>query len=266
LRPCHNPRLDRRVTPRPAGAEFTPNVACASVGVEGMPDACVVGASAPVETVVLLGDSHGDHWRAAMKALALRRNWRVVELALGHCPFTFALQAVTPEGAGGQWCVDYDHTVVDWLAAHPEISRVFVSNKSRVTMVEKGFAYRTAGDQQALSSLPASVTRIYVLRDVPVERLTAHSCVERAIARHRAPGRRCETARSLLVRDPTASAARRLYARGARVIDLTHFFCSERECFPVVGGVLTHKDRDHMTRAFSATLGPYLARGVHAAG
>jgi SGNH domain-containing protein len=198
--------------------------------------------------------------------MALRKHWQVIELALGHCPFTFALQAVTPEGAGGEWCVDYDHSVVGWLAAHPEIGRVFVSNKSRVTMVVKGFAYRTAKDQEALSALPASVTRIYVLRDIPMDRTTSHRCVATGVKRHQALGPRCAIPRSLLVRDPTAAAARRLYARGARVIDLTDFFCSRRACFPVVGGVLTHKDRDHMTAAFSATLGPYLARAVDAAG
>lgn len=265
-RPCHNARLDRTVTPTPFRAEFTPNVPCASVGVDGMPDACVFGAGASGETVVLLGDSHGMHWRAAMKGLALREHWRVIELALGHCPFTFAVQALTPEGAGGQWCVAYDHGVVDWLAANPGISKVFLSNKSRVTMVVKGFAYRTANDLQALSALPASVARIYVLRDIPMDKTTSHSCVEQAVARRRAPGTHCAVPRSRLVRDPTASAARRLYARGARVIDLTDFFCSQRDCFPVVGGVLTHKDRDHMTSAFSATLGPYLARAVDSAG
>jgi hypothetical protein len=264
--PCHNARLDHQVTPTPAEAVLTPNVACAEVGVEGMPDACVVGAAVPAETVAVLGDSHGMHWRAAMRAVARRKRWRVVEHALGHCPFTFALQATTPEGAGGQWCVAYDQSVIDWLAAHPEIHRVFVANKSRVTMVESGIAYREAGDLQALRALPASVARIYVIRDIPLDRTTSHRCVEKALARHQAPGPRCAVPRSALVQDPTASAARQLSVRGARVIDLTRFFCSERKCFPVVGGVLTHKDRDHMTREFSATLAPYLERAVHAAG
>src|SRR4051812_9524140 len=79
LEACHNPWLDRTVTPSPSGAEWTPNVPCARVGVPAMRNACVFGAGAPKETVVILGDSHGEHWRAAMRAMALRNRWRVIE-------------------------------------------------------------------------------------------------------------------------------------------------------------------------------------------
>jgi hypothetical protein len=46
------------------------------------------------------------------------------------------------------------------------------------------------------------------------------------------------------------------------VVDLTPHFCGRRRCFPVVGGVLVHKDTDHLTRRFSRTLGPYLLRAT----
>jgi len=38
------------------------------------------------------------------------------------------------------------------------------------------------------------------------------------------------------------------------------FQCSARFCFPVIGGVLVHKDIDHITRTFAETLAPYLQR------
>jgi hypothetical protein len=50
-----------------------------------------------------------------------------------------------------------------------------------------------------------------------------------------------------------------------RAIDMTDFMCDSRRCFPVVGGVLVHKDVGHLTRAFSTTLGPYLLRAADAA-
>ena len=64
-----------------------------------------------------------------------------------------------------------------------------------------------------------------------------------------------------LVTDPSISAAQQLKARFTP-IDLTNFFCDERDCFPVVGGVLVHKDVDHLTQDFAATLGPYLLRAL----
>ena len=51
-------------------------------------------------------------------------------------------------------------------------------------------------------------------------------------------------------------------ARGARVVDLTRQFCGRRYCFPVVGGVLVHRDADHLTQLFAHTLGPFVLRRV----
>jgi hypothetical protein len=55
-------------------------------------------------------------------------------------------------------------------------------------------------------------------------------------------------------------AASAIAAPRGDVIDLTRFQCSTRFCFPVVGGVLVHKDVDHITRTFARTLAPYLLR------
>jgi hypothetical protein len=49
-----------------------------------------------------------------------------------------------------------------------------------------------------------------------------------------------------------------------KLIDLTPFMCDDRACFPVVGGALVIKDVGHLTRTFSATLGPFLGRAVAA--
>jgi hypothetical protein len=38
--------------------------------------------------------------------------------------------------------------------------------------------------------------------------------------------------------------------------------CDRENCFPVVGGALVIKDIGHLTRTFSATLGPYLDRAI----
>ena len=78
------------------------------------------------------------------------------------------------------------------------------------------------------------------------------------------PGTQCAIPRyRALVTDATAVAAQQL---GRTVIDLTPFFCSSKQCFPVVGGVLVHKDQDHLTQNFSRTLGPYIGRAVDRAG
>ncbi|HEX8207162.1 MAG TPA: hypothetical protein VF587_13960, partial [Solirubrobacteraceae bacterium] len=65
--------------------------------------------------------------------------------------------------------------------------------------------------------------------------------------------------------DPAADAARRAGGR-VGLVDMTRYFCDARRCFPVVGGVLTHKDTGHMTATFGETLAPYLGARLSALG
>jgi hypothetical protein len=51
-----------------------------------------------------------------------------------------------------------------------------------------------------------------------------------------------------------------MHSRRVQTIDLTHFFCDVRRCYPVVGGALVYKDDHHLTTVFVRTLGPYLLR------
>lgn len=41
---------------------------------------------------------------------------------------------------------------------------------------------------------------------------------------------------------------------------MTRFFCEALFCLPVIGGVLVHRDLNHMTVPYAQTLGPYLLR------
>jgi hypothetical protein len=262
-RACTNPRLERTVTPTPDEAAITPNVACA----RDSADSCAYGVAPEQarETVVMVGDSHAAHWRGALIEVAKRKRWRVIEFARPHCPFSMTPPAATEYGAAE--CVPYNRSIVEWLAARPQITTVFVSNNARLPMSVRGYAARTDGHAQAIEALPASVQRVLVIRDPPTDRASSHDCVRRAMRGRRAAGRACAVPRRrALVRDAGVAAAQRLHARGARAIDLTDHFCDRRNCFPVVGGVLVHKDVDHLTQQFSATLGTYLRRAVDAAG
>ena len=119
------------------------------------------------------------------------------------------------------------------------------------------------GYLRAWRSLPSTVRQIIVLRDVPFSSANTPICVERAMRNRRRPDVACALRRSkVLRRDAAAIAARRPGARRVHVVDLTPSMCSPRLCFPVVGGVLVHKDKTHITALFAGTLGPLLAGRV----
>jgi hypothetical protein len=122
------------------------------------------------------------------------------------------------------------------------------------------FDTAVAGYVAAWGALPPTVRHIVVLRDTPYVGTGTGACVERAIARHQQAGLVCAVPRRrALHSDPQVAAAGQVGPR-ATVVDLTRFFCGARVCYPVVGGVLVYQDTNHMTRDYSATLGPYLGR------
>jgi hypothetical protein len=268
-RPCENPRLRLRVTPSVPMATLTPNLACVAEQLSVVLSDCAYGvpASAARGTVALLGDSHAAHWRAAMDYVAWKEGWRVQEIARPHCPFSFASPAVSEAEASS--CVAWNHEIVSWLQQTPSISTLVVSAAALLPMARTPgvteHATRVAGFLGAWSALPSSVTRVIVLRDPPSELVTTHDCVQRAQRRRRPPGRACAIPRHrALPSDAEVAAARRLHAHGASVVDLSAHFCDARRCFPVVGGVLVHKDTNHLTQLFARTLGPYLLRDIRA--
>jgi hypothetical protein len=256
-----------KVTPTPTQALLTPNLACRSEAVSGVVELCAFGmpAAEAAETVVVVGDSHAAHWRAALAAVAQAKRWRVLELGTPHCPLSLATPDSGP--AVAESCPAWNQQVIEWLAAHPELRTVFVSANARAPIVvpqgRTELAERIDGYVRAWQSLPTSVQHILVLRDVPMDQLKTQPCIRRAMTRRKPAGRTCAVSRRFaLPPDAEIAAANRLRARGARVIDLTRHFCGRRYCFPVVGGVLVHRDADHLTQLFARTLGPFLLRRV----
>lgn len=260
-RPCNNPRLRTMVTPTPDQALLTPNLQCTQQPGGGGCEFGVAPERAQA-TVALLGDSHAAHWRSALDWVARRSRWRVHDLSMSHCPFSTA-RPVASTGAQDT-CPQHNADVVAWLGEHPEVNTVIVSaNRGDPIDFPEGvprFTYRVQTVLEQWDRLPASVTRIVVLLDDPIDRLDTFDCVRRAMRRQRDAGRACRVPRrEALYPDPNAAAVRKT-TRTASLISFTPQFCSRRFCFPVVGGVLVHKDTNHIGQLFGRTLAPILLR------
>jgi hypothetical protein len=267
--PCYNPALRLKVTPTPDVAQLTPNLVCRTLTVMDTVSQCGYGAPAgqAAETVALIGDSHAAALRAAMAVVAQAKRWRVLELATPHCPFS---QALPDSGqAVANWCPGFNGRIQEYLHAHPEIRTVVFSANANAPIVtppgERIFDHRLAGYLSEWELMPASVTRIIVVRDDPIDKFGTPDCIRNAMAKHRPPGPTCAVPRSYaLPPDAEVAAAKLLADRGGRVVDLTDHYCAARRCYPVIGGVLVHKDQDHLGQLWARTLGPYLLRGINA--
>jgi peptidoglycan/LPS O-acetylase OafA/YrhL len=254
VRPCSNPRLRTVVVPAPIEAARTPNAWCERVSALD----CRFGVPHPRGQFAVIGDSHAQHWRAALQVVARARRWRGHSITRSGCELSLAPKPL-PEPARSQ-CIAWNKAVPRWLANHPAVHTVYVAEKVPAAG-ELSFAAAERGYAAAWRALPASVTRIVVIRDTP-EVLPGGetlACVDRAMSAHRDAARACAVPRAkALAPDPAAAAARRMRSKRVRVLDLTRFFCDRRRCYPVIGGVLVYKDMHHLTKAYARTLGPYL--------
>jgi SGNH domain (fused to AT3 domains) len=267
-RTCANRDLQLAVVPTPAQARDLPNAPCTIVESDGPFRVCEFGTtgSDATDTVALLGDSHAAHWRAALEVVAKNKHWRGLSLTLSGCPFSTATRVLQEPLRAD--CVRRNQLVPRWFERHPEISTVFVSELSGAQwMLPRGgdaFDEEVAAYTDAWSELPPSVRHIVVIRDTPKDRPGTQACIERAIAARTPAGQLCAVPRRIAIdRDAAAVAASRLPSGRAQVLDLNRFFCSDRWCYPIIGGALVHKDEHHLTAIFDRTLGPYLLRDVN---
>ena len=260
LAPCENPRLRYTVSPSPREALDAPNAPCATSTYDE-PTRCTFGSTSDdaVSTMALIGDSHAVHWRSALLTVASRRRWHGVSISRAGCPYT----AATPRVPGGG-CVPWIAQVRDFIGSNPQIETVvFGQHRGRVVAPPGTNARRVQirGYQRAWAELPESVRNIFVIRDTPYMRTYTGSCIEEARRRRREPARLCAVPRGTSLKpDPAAQAALESDDPRVQLIDMTHFFCGPTVCYPVVGGVLTHKDPTHISLAYGLTLGPYLLR------
>ncbi|HYB23785.1 MAG TPA: SGNH hydrolase domain-containing protein [Solirubrobacteraceae bacterium] len=269
LRPCANPRLNLAVTPAPQIARSVPNTPCRLI--RESPAVCEFGAPAgrAQATIALVGDSHAGHWRGALVDVALAHDWRGLSITHTSCPLSKAVRRL-PTPARFRACAAWKNEVFAWFARHPEVHTVFVSGLSGGMGVypsdgRSQFQTSVAGYIAAWSALPATVAHIIVIRDTPKMLADTNACVAVAVSARRPPGSACAVARSaVLDPDPLVAAARRLHSPRVQVIDMTHFFCGARLCYPVIGGALVLRDVTHMTSVYSTTLGPYLLGAVGA--
>ena len=196
----------------------------------------------------MIGDSHAGQLRSAFDDVASTLGWRGYAISRNSCAYA---QTGRPLPAPYfDQCVTFKQQVPQWLAQHPEVTTVFVVGLTRDVGGDPVTSVTDAWD-----ALPKTVTQLIPIRDTPEMLPGTMACVQ-AAERPRQPcavpaTRRCTTTRRWPRHSKKASN------------DRPHpLLLRCHACFPVIGGVLVHKDMTHVTPTFARTLGPYLVTQV----
>lgn len=268
LLPCDNPALHLSVEPPLEREHVVAPPYCDTLERSGLLTACAFG-TVPAEaagTFALIGDSHAGGLKPALQVVTHAKRWRGLSLLRSSCPAT-AGKPRLPTPARSVACRRWNRQVMDWIVAHPEVGTIILTAHIGARVVpargqEMTDAVR-AGYRDLIRALLAAGRRVVVIRDTPAPPPGHLDCVAGALLEGRPAGAACTRRRATaLRRDPLVAAARDVRSPLVTVVDLTPQFCDERRCPAVIGGALVHRDRTHLTPAFAATLGPFVARAL----
>jgi peptidoglycan/LPS O-acetylase OafA/YrhL len=240
---------------------------------------CTFGDPNGTATVALFGDSHAEHWLAALDRLGRERGWRVVLMVKGGCPVADAPELVgARSNRHGRECARYREAAVRRLIALKPDVAVLSSYDEYVTRDAEPSSDRAPdrrisptawgrGLRRTYARLAGAGVPVVAIRGTPYPGFDVPACLSRRAARLPMADA-CEYDRDDALhgpaRDAQRSAARDVAGRGLPVaaIDLADEVCATPRCAVLRDGRVVFTDGNHLaasfTRAAASALGARL--------
>ena len=225
---------------------------------DGSRKLCPRGDTSGTKTLVVLGDSHGRHWIPAVDKIAKRAHYKAYYLVMPQC----VASLITPDALGStapfKACPAFHSWAIRQIKRiHPDL--LIISSRPVTGGVHDSSgrhddsatvakdAYR--GYVDLINQVKPAAGRTVWIRDIPELTEDPGTC----LSTH-------DTLDSCLFSpDQTQQAGADLqmkaaHARGISTIDMDNWFCWKHECPTVVGSTITHRDTQHMTTPYAASL------------
>ena len=226
---------------------------CATDDAYISPHCHIVGTAsgeAPERSIYVLGNSHTVQLGAALlEAVDRHGEWSMRSQAAPGCPFEFVEE---PDGP----CQEMWRTGTRYiLEQQPDLVVIMATRSSADGPDEENLLPGLIEWVEMITS--ATTTRVVVVRDSPRFDFDMHRC-----AVQRGP-----SSPECAVDDPTLQLPGHrlsLETAGAAYIDLNGAICPDGVCRPVVGGVWTYMDDNHIGADFWRTLARPLSAQLNA--
>jgi len=219
---------------------------------------CELGPKNPTATIVLVGDSHVNHLLRPFVEIAIDNNYRVLEFMKGSCrpaPQLY-ISNITRENEAD--CQQWKEEIFDYVA-DLDADLIVTSGATQ------GYNYRdpkidtgavAVAFEDVWSAWLDDGQTVLAVSDVPRPvGVQIPQCVLEATT----DVDPCAMPRDKVVGpDSILEAASTINNERFASLSLYDYFCDVRTCHFVVGGVITHKDTNHMTSTFASTLRPFI--------
>lgn len=211
---------------------------------------CQLGGDPDAEkTIMLVGDSHAQHWSGAVDVMAAKQGWRWVLLTKPSCRFG------GPSETRGEECEKFNTAASEYVLSHNPTAIITLGAFSMLGEDENG---RTPAEQEHIVPAYEDGVRpfleagipVVALRDTPRFVNPAPECVDR----YGVEANECQApVEELLAKDSPLLALEESGTLGENfsTMDMTDLLCPEGICKPVIGNVLVYMDQSHLTGVFA---------------
>ncbi|MGC7102526.1 acyltransferase family protein [Amycolatopsis lurida] len=205
----------------------------------------------PVRRIVVVGDSHAQQFLAALRPIAEQKNWQIISMLRGGCPFSTDSEAVP----GDQPCIDWNAAAADEIVAlAPDAVFTIGTRDVRVGVTE----HVPPGFVAQWRKIDAAGIPVLAVRDNPRYDFSPSACVEA----NGPAAAACSTPRAeLLAPEPPYVAIPDLPPR-VSFLDFSDYFCDAELCPPVIGNVLLYLDDNHITATYMSTMSAMVEEAV----
>ena len=225
-------------------------------------DRCVFGDTAAPVSVVLLGDSHAEHWFPALEQVATTQHWRLVVMVKPGCP-SADVKVYNPQiNREYVECAAWRRAAVQRATAlRPALIVTSNSHAYQSTPLDSVDARAwSAGLQRTLMQLAHATTAVTLIEDIPRPGIDVPICLSRAAWRgdDASP---CSFARDAGINPAVTAGEHAAVASvpGAHLVNMNDYICDAARCPPGRGSMVLYTDDSHMTARFSASLATQLA-------
>ena len=232
---------------------------------------CAFGDPHGTVTIALFGDSHAEHWLAALDRLGRERGWRVVLMVMGGCPVSAAPELIGARSdRRGRECARYrDAAIRRMIALKPAVAVLssyheYVAREAGRSAARDGRVSPEAwgrGLRRTYARLAGAGVPVVAIQGTPHPGFDVPACLSRRAAGLPMAGA-CMYERDEALHGPARAAlrgaVRDVSARGlpVAVIDLAGEVCAARRCGVVRDGRVVFTDDNHLTASFTrATAG-----------
>ena len=245
---------------------------CWATTVEEVRQLCEFGDKSSSTTIVLLGDSHAEHWLGGLDRVGKERGWKIIAMVKGGCPV-----ADMPEMKHARFkryyheCTRYREAMLQRIIAMRPSAVILSSWDHYLAMDGKALGWQVTPDgwrnglRRTYGRLIGAGITTVAIRGTPRTWFDVPQCLSRRAAR--LPGARpCEYDRAGSL-NRVAIAAQDDAARGLPVpfVDMNDQICSTPRCRVVRNGIVMFTDDNHLTASFTRSLAPVLGVRVAAA-